>query len=111
LHLPPLPTTTIGSYPQTSAIRKARAGLRAGEIDQTEYVRRMRAEIADVIAVQDRLGLDVLVHGEPERNDVVQYFAEQLDGFFATRTAGCSPTEPVACGHRSSTATWFAATR
>jgi 5-methyltetrahydropteroyltriglutamate--homocysteine methyltransferase len=85
LHLPPLPTTTIGSYPQTSAIRKARAGLRAGEIDQTEYVRRMRAEIADVIAVQDRLGLDVLVHGEPERNDMVQYFAEQLDGFFATQ--------------------------
>ena len=84
LHLPPLPTTTIGSYPQTSAIRKARAALRSGEIDQAEYVRRMRAEIADVIALQERLGLDVLVHGEPERNDMVQYFAEQLDGFFAT---------------------------
>jgi 5-methyltetrahydropteroyltriglutamate--homocysteine methyltransferase len=84
LHLPPLPTTTIGSYPQTSAIRKARAALRSGEIDRAEYVRRMRAEIADVIALQERLGLDVLVHGEPERNDMVQYFAEQLDGFFAT---------------------------
>jgi 5-methyltetrahydropteroyltriglutamate--homocysteine methyltransferase len=85
LHLPPLPTTTIGSYPQTSAIRKARTALRAGEIDQAEYVRRMKAEIADVITLQERLGLDVLVHGEPERNDMVQYFAEQLDGFFATQ--------------------------
>ncbi|BBZ12593.1 5-methyltetrahydropteroyltriglutamate--homocysteine S-methyltransferase [Mycobacterium branderi] len=85
LQLPLLPTTTIGSYPQTPAIRKARAALRSGEIDQDEYVRRMKAEIADVIALQERLGLDVLVHGEPERNDMVQYFAEQLDGFFATQ--------------------------
>jgi 5-methyltetrahydropteroyltriglutamate--homocysteine methyltransferase len=85
LHLPPLPTTTIGSYPQTSAIRKARAALRAGEIDQAEYERRMKAEIADVIKLQEQLGLDVLVHGEPERNDMVQYFAEQLEGFFATQ--------------------------
>jgi len=85
LHLPPLPTTTIGSYPQTSAIRKARAALRAGEIDEAEYVRRMKKEIADVIELQEQLGLDVLVHGEPERNDMVQYFAEQLDGFFATQ--------------------------
>lgn len=85
LQLPPLPTTTIGSYPQTPAIRKARAALRAGEIDQAEYVRRMRAEIADVIELQEQLGLDVLVHGEPERNDMVQYFAEQLEGFFATQ--------------------------
>ncbi|GAA4540580.1 5-methyltetrahydropteroyltriglutamate--homocysteine S-methyltransferase [Mycobacterium paraffinicum] len=85
LHLPPLPTTTIGSYPQTSAIRKARAALRAGEIDQAEYENRMRKEIADVIKLQEELGLDVLVHGEPERNDMVQYFAEQLEGFFATQ--------------------------
>jgi 5-methyltetrahydropteroyltriglutamate--homocysteine methyltransferase len=84
LHLPPLPTTTIGSYPQTSAIRKARAALRSGEIDEAEYVRRMKQEIADVIKLQEQLGLDVLVHGEPERNDMVQYFAEQLEGFFAT---------------------------
>jgi 5-methyltetrahydropteroyltriglutamate--homocysteine methyltransferase len=84
LHLPPLPTTTIGSYPQTSVIRKARAALRAGEIDQAEYENRMRKEIADVIKLQEDLGLDVLVHGEPERNDMVQYFAEQLEGFFAT---------------------------
>lgn len=84
LRLPALPTTTIGSYPQTSAIRLARAALRNGEIDQAEYVRRMRAEIADVVTLQEKLGLDVLVHGEPERNDMVQYFAEQLDGFAAT---------------------------
>jgi 5-methyltetrahydropteroyltriglutamate--homocysteine methyltransferase len=84
LHLPVLPTTTIGSYPQTSAIRRARAALRSGEIDQAEYKRRMKAEIADVIKLQEELGIDVLVHGEPERNDMVQYFAEQLDGFFAT---------------------------
>ncbi|OBI15626.1 5-methyltetrahydropteroyltriglutamate--homocysteine S-methyltransferase [Mycobacterium sp. E2327] len=85
LHLPPLPTTTIGSYPQTSAIRKARAAFRAGKIDEAEYVAKMRKEIADVIALQEQLGLDVLVHGEPERNDMVQYFAEQLEGFFATQ--------------------------
>ncbi|WP_275991904.1 5-methyltetrahydropteroyltriglutamate--homocysteine S-methyltransferase [Mycolicibacter terrae] len=84
LHLPPLPTTTIGSFPQTVDIRKARAALVAGEIDEAEYTRRMKAEIADVITLQEQLGLDVLVHGEPERNDMVQYFAEQLEGFFAT---------------------------
>ncbi|OBJ88540.1 5-methyltetrahydropteroyltriglutamate--homocysteine S-methyltransferase [Mycobacterium asiaticum] len=84
LHLPLLPTTTIGSYPQTSAIRVARAALRKGEIDQAEYERRMKQEIADVIKLQEELGIDVLVHGEPERNDMVQYFAEQLEGFFAT---------------------------
>ncbi|PBC49933.1 5-methyltetrahydropteroyltriglutamate--homocysteine S-methyltransferase [Rhodococcus sp. ACS1] len=86
LELPLLPTTTIGSYPQTTAIRVARAALRKGEIDDAEYLTRMRAEIADVVALQEELGLDVLVHGEPERNDMVQYFAEQLDGFFATES-------------------------
>ncbi|WP_407686231.1 5-methyltetrahydropteroyltriglutamate--homocysteine S-methyltransferase [Mycobacterium sp. HUMS_1102779] len=85
LHLPPLPTTTIGSYPQTSAIRKARAAFRSGEITEAEYVARMKQEIADVVTLQEQLGLDVLVHGEPERNDMVQYFAEQLAGFLATR--------------------------
>ncbi|HXB89381.1 MAG TPA: 5-methyltetrahydropteroyltriglutamate--homocysteine S-methyltransferase [Mycobacterium sp.] len=85
LHLPPLPTTTIGSFPQTVEIRKARAALVAGDIDEAEYTRRMQAEVADVIKLQEQLGLDVLVHGEPERNDMVQYFAEQLEGFFATK--------------------------
>ena len=84
LNLPLLPTTTIGSYPQTSAIRLARSAFRKGEIDGTEYDNRMRSEIKDVVALQEGLGIDVLVHGEPERNDMVQYFAEQLDGFAAT---------------------------
>lgn len=84
LHLPPLPTTTIGSFPQTVEIRKARAALVAGEIGDAEYTNRMKAEVAAVIKLQEELGLDVLVHGEPERNDMVQYFAEQLEGFFAT---------------------------
>ncbi|EGD56611.1 5-methyltetrahydropteroyltriglutamate--homocysteine S-methyltransferase [Gordonia neofelifaecis] len=82
--LPVLPTTTIGSYPQTVEIRRARLALRNGAIDDTAYRTRMQREIAEVIALQERVGLDVLVHGEPERNDMVQYFAEQLDGFFAT---------------------------
>lgn len=84
LDLPLLPTTTIGSYPQTPSIRKDRAAMVKGDITPDQYRERMRAEIADVIALQEKLGLDVLVHGEPERNDMVQYFAEQLDGFFAT---------------------------
>ncbi|GAA4394522.1 5-methyltetrahydropteroyltriglutamate--homocysteine S-methyltransferase [Tsukamurella soli] len=85
LGLPLLPTTTIGSYPQTSAIRVARADLRAGRIDEAEYTRRMRAEIEAVVRLQEELGLDVLVHGEPERNDMVQYFADQLEGFLSTQ--------------------------
>ncbi|MGN5236257.1 5-methyltetrahydropteroyltriglutamate--homocysteine S-methyltransferase [Rhodococcus sp. SJ-3] len=84
LDLPLLPTTTIGSYPQTTRIRVARAALRKGEIERAEYVQQMRDEIAEVVSLQEKLGIDVLVHGEPERNDMVQYFAEQLDGFFAT---------------------------
>ena len=84
LSLPPLATTTIGSFPQTSEIRRSRAEFRAGRLDAADYDRRMRAEIAQVIELQERIGLDVLVHGEPERNDMVQFFAEQLDGFAAT---------------------------
>ena len=84
LGLPALPTTTIGSFPQTSALRAARAKLRAGELDAAGYEAIIEAEIAAVIAEQEEAGLDVLVHGEPERNDMVQYFAEQLDGFLTT---------------------------
>ncbi|WP_375400942.1 5-methyltetrahydropteroyltriglutamate--homocysteine S-methyltransferase [uncultured Amnibacterium sp.] len=84
LGLPLLPTTTIGSFPQTGDIRKARAGLGRGSITVQEYETAMRDEIARVIELQEELGLDVLVHGEPERNDMVQYFAEALDGFTAT---------------------------
>ncbi|MFE1437358.1 5-methyltetrahydropteroyltriglutamate--homocysteine S-methyltransferase [Streptomyces sp. NPDC058739] len=85
LDLPLLPTTTIGSFPQTGELRTARADLRAGRIDSVGYEERIEAEIRDVIAFQEKTGLDVLVHGEPERNDMVQYFAEQLTGYLATR--------------------------
>ncbi|MFC7879902.1 5-methyltetrahydropteroyltriglutamate--homocysteine S-methyltransferase [Isoptericola sp. NPDC057391] len=84
LNLPPLPTTTIGSFPQTPEIRKARAAWTKGELPDADYSAAMRAEIERVVALQEELGLDVLVHGEPERNDMVQYFAEQLDGFAVT---------------------------
>jgi 5-methyltetrahydropteroyltriglutamate--homocysteine methyltransferase len=82
--LPVLPTTTIGSFPQTDQIRVARADHRAGRITPEDYESVMRAEIDRVIALQEDIGLDVLVHGEPERNDMVQYFAEHLEGFAAT---------------------------
>ena len=85
LGLPPLPTTTIGSFPQTGAIRKERARFARGEIDRAEYETFLEREIHDVVELQERIGLDVLVHGEPERNDMVQYFAENLDGFAVTQ--------------------------
>ncbi|MBC3987425.1 5-methyltetrahydropteroyltriglutamate--homocysteine S-methyltransferase [Streptomyces sp. AC563] len=85
LRLPLLPTTTIGSFPQTSELRAARADLRAGRVDAAAYEARVEAEIRAVIDFQERAGLDVLVHGEPERNDMVQYFAEQLSGYLATQ--------------------------
>lgn len=85
LPLPELPTTTIGSFPQTDALRAARAQLRSGALDPVGYRQKMKDEIASVIALQERLGLDVLVHGEPERNDMVQYFAESFDGCAATQ--------------------------
>ena len=85
LNLPPLPTTTIGSFPQTGEIRSARKAADSGTISTEEYESFLEGEIADVVARQEKLGLDVLVHGEPERNDMVQYFGEQLDGFAFTR--------------------------
>mgnify|MGYP001156492477 CR=1 FL=1 len=84
LALPPLPTTTIGSFPQTPEIRRARAARARGELDEAAYTEAMRAEIRRVVALQEEIGLDVLVHGEPERNDMVQYFAEHLTGFAVT---------------------------
>ena len=84
LGLPLLPTTTIGSFPQTSEIRRARAAHRRGELGAAGYEDAMRAEIRRVVRLQEKIGLDVLVHGEAERNDMVQYFAELLDGFVAT---------------------------
>ncbi|KPC54302.1 5-methyltetrahydropteroyltriglutamate--homocysteine S-methyltransferase [Amantichitinum ursilacus] len=85
LQLPPLPTTTIGSFPQTSAIRSARAAFKRGELDAAAYQSAMQAEIERAVRKQEALGLDVLVHGEAERNDMVEYFGEQLAGFAFTR--------------------------
>lgn len=81
LALPELPTTTIGSFPQTPAIRNARRRANRRELDEQGYEAFLRNEIAEVIDRQEAMGLDVLVHGEPERNDMVEYFAEQLNGF------------------------------
>ncbi|WP_329213974.1 5-methyltetrahydropteroyltriglutamate--homocysteine S-methyltransferase [Streptomyces sp. NBC_00683] len=85
LGLPLLPTTTIGSFPQTTELRTARAGLRSGRIDTAAYEKLIESEIRDVLSFQEKAGIDVLVHGEPERNDMVQYFAEQLTGYLATQ--------------------------
>ncbi|MFF4099279.1 5-methyltetrahydropteroyltriglutamate--homocysteine S-methyltransferase [Streptomyces sp. NPDC001903] len=85
LGLPLLPTTTIGSFPQTDELRTARADLRAGRLDAAGYEERIKDEIREVLAFQEKTGIDVLVHGEPERNDMVQYFAERLTGYLATR--------------------------
>jgi 5-methyltetrahydropteroyltriglutamate--homocysteine methyltransferase len=85
LSLPAFPTTTIGSFPQTSEVRKARAAHIKGEIDDAAYDRYLRVETRAAIKWQEEVGLDVLVHGEFERNDMVQYFGEQLAGFAFTR--------------------------
>ena len=84
LQLPAFPTTTIGSFPQTAEIRQARAAYKRGEIGHLDYLEKMRAEIRIVVEQQEQLGLDVLVHGEPERNDMVEYFGEQLWGYAFT---------------------------
>lgn len=83
-NLPLLPTTTIGSFPQTTDIRQARAAFKKNELSHIEYLEAMRAEIKDVIHKQEEIELDVLVHGEAERNDMVEYFGEQLWGYAFT---------------------------
>ncbi len=83
--LPLYPTTTIGSFPQTKEIRQTRSDFRKGDISEQQYVEVMKKEIADCVREQEALGLDVLVHGEPERNDMVEYFGEQLTGYVFTR--------------------------
>ncbi|GAB6038035.1 5-methyltetrahydropteroyltriglutamate--homocysteine S-methyltransferase [Fundidesulfovibrio butyratiphilus] len=85
LRLPLLPTTTIGSFPQTAAIRSMRSKQRQGTVSNSQYDAFLAEEIRDVVAKQETLGLDVLVHGEPERNDMVEYFGERLKGFCFTR--------------------------
>jgi len=84
LGLPLLPTTTIGSFPQTPEIRKTRASFRKGQIKDAEYTQAMQQEIESVVRFQEKTGLDVLVHGEPERNDMVEYFGQLLEGFAFT---------------------------
>lgn len=83
--LPAFPTTTIGSFPQTPEIRQARLQFRKGDLTPTDYEAQMKAEIERCIRNQEALGLDVLVHGEAERNDMVEYFGEQLEGYAFTR--------------------------
>src|SRR5690606_9322939 len=85
LGLPPFPTTTIGSFPQTAEVRRARSEHRSGRLDDAAYRAAMRDEIVRAVREQETLGLDVLVHGEPERNDMVEYFGEQLDGYAFSR--------------------------
>lgn len=87
IKLPEFPTTTIGSFPQTKDIRIQRNKFTKGEISAEEYEKFIEKEIQDCIAIQDELGLDVYVHGEPERNDMVQYFGERLDGYVFTTHA------------------------
>ncbi|CAM6083258.1 unnamed protein product [Calypogeia fissa] len=81
LNLPILPTTTIGSFPQTVELRRVRREYKSKKITEEEYVKAIQTEIANVVKLQEELDLDVLVHGEPERNDMVEYFGEQLNGF------------------------------
>ncbi len=87
LQLPQFPTTTIGSFPQTAKLRKARADLGKGAITSEQYDEVIGREIERVIRLQEELGLDVLVHGEPERSDMVEYFGQQMDGFVFTQQA------------------------
>jgi 5-methyltetrahydropteroyltriglutamate--homocysteine methyltransferase len=85
LKLPAYPTTTIGSFPQTAAIRAARAQFKQGVLSEADYTHAMHAEITFAVQKQEAIGLDMLVHGEAERNDMVEYFGEQLDGFAFTQ--------------------------
>jgi len=85
LNLPKFPTTTIGSFPQTKEIRQARAKFTKGDLTQEQYDDFIKKEIDMVVQFQEKVGLDLLVHGEPERNDMVQYFGELLDGFVFTQ--------------------------
>ncbi|MCH4160142.1 MAG: 5-methyltetrahydropteroyltriglutamate--homocysteine S-methyltransferase [Bifidobacterium sp.] len=87
LQLPLLPTTTIGSFPQTKEVRAERAKLRHGDISQNDYDAFIKTQIDDVLAKQESIGLDVLVHGEFERNDMVEYFGQNLNGFLFTKNA------------------------
>jgi 5-methyltetrahydropteroyltriglutamate--homocysteine methyltransferase len=96
LNLPLFPTTTIGSFPQTAEIRSTRRKFKTGQMSQEDYVRAMQGFIQDTVARQEQIGLDVLVHGEPERNDMVEYFGEQLAGYCFTEN-GWVPSYGTRC--------------
>lgn len=105
--LPAFPTTTIGSFPQTAAIRQARAAYKRSEIGHLDYLEQMRAEIRIVVEKQEQLGLDVLVHGEAERSDMVEYFGESCGVTRLPPTVGCKATARVASNLSSFTATFI----
>jgi 5-methyltetrahydropteroyltriglutamate--homocysteine methyltransferase len=84
LHLPMLPTTTIGSFPQTKEVREVRADFKSGKINAKQYEEAMKSEIKRAVSIQEEIDIDVLVHGEAERNDMVEYFAEHLDGYLVS---------------------------
>ena len=104
LKLPLLPTTTIGSFPQTAEVKALRAALKKGDLSKEEYEMNVKKKIALCIALQEEIGLDVLVHGEFERNDMVEYFGENLDGFLFTKKAWVQSygtrcvKPPIICG-------------
>ncbi|MCM1220874.1 MAG: 5-methyltetrahydropteroyltriglutamate--homocysteine S-methyltransferase [Lachnospiraceae bacterium] len=87
LNLPVFPTTTIGSFPQTAEVRTVRSSFRKGEISEEQYDSYMKEKISECVKLQEEIGLDVLVHGEFERNDMVEYFGECLDGYIFTEKA------------------------
>ncbi len=87
LNLPVLPTTTIGSFPQTAEVRKVRLQNKRGELSQADYDTFLEEKIKECLKLQEDIGLDVLVHGEFERNDMVEYFGEKLEGYVFTQKA------------------------
>ena len=102
LDLPPYPTTTTGSLPQTPRSATCASASARKSSARSDYEAEMASLITDSVGWQERMGLDVLVHGEFERTDMVEYFAEQMDGFLTTATAGCSRTGADASAPRSS---------
>lgn len=88
LNLPVLPTTTIGSFPQTAEVRKVRLQNKRGELSQADYDTFLEEKIKECLKLQEDIGLDVLVHGEFERNDMVEYFGEKLEGYVFTQKHG-----------------------
>lgn len=101
LNLPLLPTTTIGSFPQTAEIRKVRRQWNNGELSDSDYQDVMKAEIRQCVTDQEELGLDVLVHGEAERTDMVEYFAQYLDGFGWLKMVGYKAKVRAVSVHQS----------